>query len=684
MPNGITPLIKKISNFGTLVTFQSTDNDISYCFNSSNKATTFSKFALLRIPDIITPVNGSNNITFDSIEGAYVSGLSTAEPFPENERFNLAESLQNYMLNLETMIIRGDNYDPTKDLKVSERVFWKWMKEIGAIRYRESTPSEMSPSTSSRYVEEDDNSDISSGLLYNRVVQYIGEIDMEGNSRSNANAFKEVYIYVPTNSGGSPYVQFKSVSDVNYFPSMVIKQTDTVNITLIQGQNTDVILTSTGLRTLAFYDQQVSDGISYDNDVWFLPLASNGPYAYYTDIDFNDTTVDSNAKDSGYTYYRSRLDGICIDFEKSDYTPIYNDNTIKSFADWNSRPFAKSRFEFNAILIYYDIYDLATPNIKTTNLYGILFIDNLVSVGGSGANIETFLKIKPDGLLNQNGNGYSLKLNLRFDSSANEVTVEVSVNDYNTFSMLLYIEAMSNVANLLSQTERVLGNNALLSKQVQDLENILLNGNNAASLSTRIDELSLRLTNSITNGIGSGITDLINKLNNKINDIIANKYVISLASVLNVVSSDGIFASKTDNTVLIGDKKQKYNGVIGFTMYMGSDQTNRQNMLVLKPKSNIYYHINNGITLTAHSDINLYIDDSLTKWENNQSMIVYLSDSIDFGSSSGITIYTDALNIIGNGEYGITAGIIPHPTPNSYIEIICIDKIGYNFLIVVR
>lgn len=689
MPNAITPLIKRLGSTGTLITFQSANDDISYAFNNNTKGMNFSKFVLLDIPDILTPSSGENTIQFNAIEGAFSSGLSVATPFPSNERFNLAESLQNYMLNMEAMLIRDDNYDATLDLTVAERVFWKWLKELGAIRYRVSDPlTESSPSVSyydGRFVEEDDSS------TYTRVVKYVGEIDMEGNNRSNTNAYKEVYMLIPTQCGGSPYVQFKCVSDNNYKEGMTIIQNGTLNITYIQGQDGTPSVTSAGLRVLAFYDQTAPDGTfnytmnSVADEYWFKPMAANGPHAYFTDLAFNDAANDVHTRGVGsispMTYIRSRLDGVCIDFDMANYLPMYSDSTISSFADWNARPTSTSNFEFNAIGIYYDVFDTSTPGIRTTNLWGILFINDLQIVGSSGAAVERFSKTKPDNTLGQTGNGYSLKLNLRFDAVGGNVDVEVSVNDYNTFSMLLFAESMVTIARMISQGEQIISDNAKLAGHIAQLENIILNSDNAKLFSQQIKDLQNQINTFTSTDSVSGISGLITKLNGKVDDIIKGKYTISLASVLNLIANDGLGANKVGDSYVLSDSKQAYGSTGSFNMYLGTDQSLRRNIFKLNPKTNLYYHSNGGVEVDAICDIQLFIDDTLLKWKTNQSVKIYLEDSIIF-STYGISIFTDGSNVHGNGTYGTLVGIIPTPSNHQIIEIICLDETNYKFLVI--
>lgn len=87
---------------------------------------------------------------------------------------------------------------------VSERVFWKWLKETGAIRW-------IYDNTTNTWVEEPEtvvrhNAD---GSLerevtgYSRVVQCIGEISAGSSRMDTFGMFNETYVTIPTSYGGT-------------------------------------------------------------------------------------------------------------------------------------------------------------------------------------------------------------------------------------------------------------------------------------------------------------------------------------------------------------------------------------------------------------------------------------------------------------------------------------------------
>jgi hypothetical protein len=451
-----TPLIKTPqADGGTFYTFSSSAKDLSRTLNNDDLKLVFSKFVLLNLPDFdrldpTTFSNYQNYMQFDTIDGAISNGGLKGDP-----NVNFTESLQNYALNLEELIISDSGYDNTTNLTVTERVFFKWLKECGAMRFREASVLEqVSGLTTPRFCEEDE---VTSGTRqYRRVVKYIGEIDIVNNVDKAGEAYTELYINVPTEVGRTPTILFDSISDANYQPSLKIQGTSE----FILGRNAATIHPQ-GLDIKAFYD--------YDQ-----PLLGPGP-AGYTDPDANwmqeptpPTTTDSYFTEpitftsvlnaniqkypadyssptgyNGSAYVRSELDGISVDFNPNDYQQIANDSTISSIPQFNGSNLAQS-FEFNAVLVYYDMVDLSDSANTTTNLYGLLILDN-VTPTTDGGYIQRYPKYKPNQTTGQNGNSYGFKINLRFDASPGTAGIDTIVNDYNTFSMGLFSDASAQL-----------------------------------------------------------------------------------------------------------------------------------------------------------------------------------------------------------------------------------------------
>ena len=219
----VAPLIKPIqTQKGMFYTFQSAIEDLSLTFNNNTNKFRFSKFALLRIPEIGIPISmeTDNKVQFLAPgETPIMNGLSTSQ------NINLANSFQNYALNFESLLISQASYKREKKLNVSERVFWKWLKELGAVRWRDANTAEVIqtlPAGEKRWAEDWYDPTQSN---YDRVVKYIGEIDVVNSVRNKDNSYSELYIHVPTNVGSTPTVLFNSKPDENYGPGMLIVNT---------------------------------------------------------------------------------------------------------------------------------------------------------------------------------------------------------------------------------------------------------------------------------------------------------------------------------------------------------------------------------------------------------------------------------------------------------------------------
>ena len=218
-----TPLLKTPqADGGTFYTFSSAARDLSKTLNNENTRLVFSKFALLNLPDFDrldanTFSNYQNYMQFDTIDGMIANGGLKGDP-----NVNFTESLQNYALNIEELLLSNSNYDNTLRRSVTERVFFKWLKETGAIRFRTATNLEKSASVlNNLFVEEDE---VTTGSVqYRRVIKYLGDIDIVNNVDLAGEAYTELYINVPTEVGNTPTILFDTISDANYQPNLKIQ-----------------------------------------------------------------------------------------------------------------------------------------------------------------------------------------------------------------------------------------------------------------------------------------------------------------------------------------------------------------------------------------------------------------------------------------------------------------------------
>ena len=672
---------------GTFYTFQSGIRDERRSRYNNNYRFVFSSFAALNIPKIQRPVNNENFIQFNTIDGAIFNSLSP------DVNINLVESLQNYCLNLETLLINLPTYDNLILKSVAERVFFKWLKEIGAIRFRNSNDVE---STTVRFTEE--STKRTGSTLYEEVVKYIGTIDIINNIDKGGDAYTELYIQIPTTVGNTPTILFNSISDNNYKPDMIIQGgSEFIENRTLANIHPDA------LRFDAFYDYDVP--MTYTNSTnadWFNSLLNGTSNCYFTEPNTFSSTDNINiikhqndyiplgASDfSTTTYLRSKLDGISLEFDPNVYYDIFNSN-MKSIQQYNSS--AKSNtFDFNAILIYYDFYNTSNPNEVVKNLYGILFLDNITPTTNGGY-IQTFTKYKYNSLINQNGNSYGLSLNTKTSASIGNDNVTSVVNDYNTFSMSLFLDSMTQ---LQYSSKKLIDNTILLNNiniRIEAIENLLVSIPDSNILQARVDDLQNQLViTQLAYKDSSTLLNLISSLEDRFNSLLNGRLTLQMQYNSDILQAgSGILLDRSiPNKVLVTNNIQEYtinnvydslNNIIDITNYWDLNSNENKFYVKLQLYNNYIkiYSIENSILI---NDINIYIDDSSIYFKKGQLIKLIFNNSFNINEFN-INIYTDKNNNFNLGSYKKLIRTIYQQdllSNKPIIELICLDDINYVF-----
>ena len=687
-----TPLIRipQVSG-GVFYAFASASKDLSKTFNNDQLKFQFSKYALLNIPNIQVPLHKENFIQFLSIDGALIS--DNGSPNADNN-VNLAESFQNYALNLEALLMADNDFDTSVKRSVSERVFFKWLKEIGAIRFRNASSTEKSVSAPTNLFVEEDTA-TSGTQRYSRVVEYLGDIDVTNNVDKGGQAYTEIYFNVPTRVGNTPVVLFNSISDANYMPNMVV----TNNSEYIYGRNQSTIQPD-GLSTYAFYDQDATPP-SLTNSPgawWWYP--ENTSNSYFTEITFNDATTDEILKtDTDYTfpftnlnYLRSKLDGISLDWTSDDYYDIAIDPKISTIQEYNSSA-KSSNFAFNAILVYYDLYNTSSPDDRATNLYGVIFLDNITDTP-SYSYIQRFEKFKPNKITGLNGNSYGLKLNLNFDTSVDNSTIETIINDYSQFSMDLFIDASVQ----LQESTKVLieSQNQIveLNDRINLLETMIFSNEDLTEVKNRLTALEAQVNNAqLAFSSSTSLIDLIANTNDTITQIVNGTIPVNLQYNVDVLrNGTGVLLDKTTpNRVKINNTVQafnvnliysdsNYNTLITSTQPLNMGVTaGIKAYLKLEEFTNM---VRINTVNTALSDLKIYIDDSAIKFKEGQSVRFSFDTSVNMNGKN-LIIYTDASNRFGAGALGLVIATVPTSDISSrpIFELTCLNESEYTFAI---
>ena len=637
-----TPLVRiPQPQGGTMYAFASSARDITRAFNSADINFEFSKYALLDLPDFTQSVNNENSINFEL-------NLKQASGQPYNAgmpNVDFAQTFQNYALNLEELLLNDDDYDPIILASDAEKIFFKWLSALGAIDFR---PSDSNESSTGAYAENDNA--ILGGSNYDRVVKYLGSIDAENDVAYQGNTYHEVYINVPTSVGYTPQVLFKPTDYNTTATKLYPSDVNAVNIEGREGQTHP----DPNIDLLPIVDQ------------WTL---NSGPYY----------DVQTNATNS-----------VQIDWDTASYEQIQNNPDVKSLLDYAK---TGQQFRFNAVLVYYDLYSSSVPANRSTNLYGILILDDITDAYGPGSKIHEQIKFKPNEVTGLNGNAYSLKLNLKFNSSLDNVGVETSVNDFTTFSMDLFMDtttALENATDLLLQANN---RYAKIAERLTSIENVILGTAQAAQLEARIKELEDDFTaSSLQLQDSDALLTLINNAHEKINQLIDGTIPVELQYNTDVIfSGKGTTVDKSiAGKIKINNEVEGYvvsdlykwdiaskitTGVLNSSNLFDNSQANQYGVW---SKLNLYTNrlsLNNILNNESlNSSLDIYIDDSTNGWKKGQVFKIAI-DTIDVNGNN-IKILTNR-----SGGWQNIADIDPSQliTTKPYIELVCIDPINYVF-----
>jgi hypothetical protein len=493
-------------------------------------------------------------------------------------------------------------------------------------------------------IELDDS--LQSGSEYSKVIKYIGNIDVTNDKNYKGQQYNEIFVNVPSSVGYTP----------------------------------EVLLTSSPFNTnnIKFTPGEALSGRSID-DIHPDPYLN---LETYTDQD--DGTYNTNVNE---------IPGFGIDFNSSAYSKIINDPKLNTILDYSQRG---GDFRFNAILVYYDLYSKSNIGNKATNLYGVILLDNWKEdTTNDGWYIPELTKYKPNEVTGLNGNAFALKLNLKFNSSLDNVGVEKNVNDYSTFSMDIFLDTTStleNAAQLLRDANKRYNE---IAEKVEMLESFLLNSESLQGLNTRLDSVESDLENATLNFQDERtLLDLITNTNSRLNQVISGVIPAEIQYNTDVLESgnSGVSIDKTGNgKVRINNSNFGYNLSQAYVYdtvssinerelnsdgpFLPSESGTKAVWQRLKTFDNLV-RIYTDQNEDFDSNLNIYLDDTVSSWKKGQVVRVTFKNKIKNLSTNSITIWTDKNNGWSQ-KLSIPSSSLISDIP--YIEIICIDEVNKTF-----
>lgn len=421
MGNKKTPLLQKLRDVGgTLYVFPSATEDIGLNLQSTTTGVAMSHFALLNIPEL-TIENCLKETTHTNIKA-------------QNGNEALAMSLQNYAMNFETYLTNRDEYNYQKLETVSEKVFWHWAMHVGILN-----PADISNGSTGNqdiYIENAYNADGDVAKQDNTVLKCFGSIDAGNQLSSEFGMFNETYINVPTSWGAGPvYLKRTDIDNFKLGTQYYINNADH-----LEGRGDENAYYSyTQGQDYPFFDFIESDNHEYRID------KVNDGFEILKDLN-QIQTVSRN---------RFGKEDLIID--------SYDDINIDVENNLN----VDQEFQFNAILLYYSVYDqddlVKTP--YATNLFGIIFLDGARFKKDESTTFYIPPITKRKSTTKQFGNSYSFRVNLKTMSVYDNT--DAIIQDNTTISGVNAVEFSDAISNM-NRAIDIMNSNLTTTMKIQD------------------------------------------------------------------------------------------------------------------------------------------------------------------------------------------------------------------------
>jgi hypothetical protein len=331
-------------------------------------------------------------------------------------------------------------------------------------------------------------------LDYNRLIQYVGEINQITNIQTASRVGQEVTAYIPHQGGRTPTVLFGVRDNTNYYPNL--------EIPILADEIQTEIVGSESLNSPIRTDPQNYPGSYFGqfDTVDNTYLCSNGDSVrkqgdYYGVILTDNTGLNADSYVEKLTDFNSdAIDGVFLDVDRNHYykmnIPGLETQNFDEFSSLSIEGQAPEDFDFNAILWYYELIERDSNNNVNSyvNLYGIEFLNNPENDDDSYSNLITpYHKLVTNGV--HDGLSYMFNLNLHYniDNDVVPLTYDPSTI-YNMFSFDMYNEMMRRFYQVNENFVNIIQEFVRINMDLQDMKSLIYS-------QTDIDDLKSRMKN---------------------------------------------------------------------------------------------------------------------------------------------------------------------------------------------
>lgn len=317
-----------------------------------------------------------------------------------------------------------------------------------------------------------DYEDATIRLDYHRLVQYIGEINVQSNVSTASKDEVEVTAYIPHQAGRTPTIMWKITEDRNYYPGVELPLLPEQIQPEIRGaENLNSPIRQNPSDYPGSYNGQFdTNGRTY--------MASNGDRLRYSG-DYYGILLNNNVglDEDDYVeilsdFNSNNIDGLTLDFNLNHYLKmdITDESVGFNFDEFNQLSIddlPPEDFEYNAILWYYEVEDEDEDNGTVHNLYGITFLNK-----PEDDKITPYEKLVQTD--DQDGLSYVHVLNL--SQSVDNDTSSLSFDPLtlnNTFGFDLYNNVMSNVGKLNESFVNIVNQFVRINTEINNVKSLV-------------------------------------------------------------------------------------------------------------------------------------------------------------------------------------------------------------------
>lgn len=344
------------------------------------------------------------------------------------------------------------------------------------------------------YIENESSVECIVYLSYNKLIEYIGDIQINSKVQTSKESKTEITANIPNHCGKTPTILFDIYDNINYKPGLempILPEQQQEEIVGSENTNSPIRLNPENYPGTYFgyfdtvdktYKCESGDKLRKSGNYYGVNLTNN------IGLDFD------NYFEKLTDFNSDNIDGLKLDINTNHYLKMnLPGNQISNFDEFNSTYFdsAPEDFEFNAILWYYELDDGSGEIVN--NLYGIEFLNNPNDDDDdcdvNNTKITPYKKYVSNG--NQDGVSFTFNLNINFNIDNDVLPLSYDpTTTYNQFGFDLYQNILQTNAQLQENFLSIISGFTTLYQDVNDIKSLIYSQTQLDQINNRINNLN--------------------------------------------------------------------------------------------------------------------------------------------------------------------------------------------------